>query len=113
MADLKPIAHLYKTQVYALAEFLGVPKEIRSQIPSTDTYSLPQTQEEFYFALPYEQMDLLLHAFRSEVSPAEAAAALDWDERQVKRVFRDIVAKRRMSRQLQWSALLIDDHPCV
>ena len=61
-ADLKPIAHLYKTQVYALAAALGVPEEIRSRPPSTDTYSLPQTQEEFYFSLPYDQMDLCLYA---------------------------------------------------
>ena len=53
-ADVKPIAHLYKTQVYALAESLGVPDEIRSRTPTTDTYSLEQTQEEFYFAMPLE-----------------------------------------------------------
>ena len=54
-ADFKPIAHLYKTQVYALAEHLGVPEEIRSAPPTTDTFSLPQSQEEFYFALPYRR----------------------------------------------------------
>ena len=59
-ADIKPIAHLYKTQVYQLAEFLGVPAEIRSRPPTTDTYSLPQTQDEFYFSLPYDKMDLCL-----------------------------------------------------
>src|SRR6185312_7514372 len=52
-ADLKPIAHLYKSQVYALAEHLGVPEQIRSRPPTTDTYSMPQSQEEFYFSLPY------------------------------------------------------------
>ena len=54
-ADVKPIAHLYKTQVYALAEYLGVPDEIRRRPPTTDTFSMPQTQEEFYFALPYDR----------------------------------------------------------
>ena len=63
-ADVKPIAHLYKTQVYALAEYLGVPEEIRRRPPTTDTFSLPQTQEEFYFALPYDQMDLCLYALQ-------------------------------------------------
>src|SRR3954468_17013946 len=52
-ADVKPIAHLYKTQVYAMAEFLGVPEGVRRRPPTTDTFSLAQTQEEFYFALPY------------------------------------------------------------
>jgi NAD+ synthase len=59
-SDVKPIAHLYKSQVYALAEHLGIPEEIRSRPPTTDTYSLPQSQEEFYFSLPYALMDLCL-----------------------------------------------------
>ena len=60
-ADIKPIAHLYKTQVYALAEHVGVPDEIRRRPPTTDTFSLPQTQEEFYFSLPYQAMDTCLY----------------------------------------------------
>ena len=73
-ADIKPIAHLYKTQVYALAEYLGVPEEIRRRPPTTDTFSLPQTQEEFYFALPYAKMDLCLYGHNHGVPPAEVAA---------------------------------------
>ena len=73
-ADVKPIAHLYKTQVYALAEQLGVPEEIRSRPPTTDTYSLPQTQEEFYFSLPYDEMDLCLYAHEHGVAAAEVPA---------------------------------------
>ena len=60
-ADVKPIAHLYKTQVYQLAEELGVPGAIRSRPPTTDTYALEQSQEEFYFSLPYQAMDLCLY----------------------------------------------------
>ncbi len=73
-ADLKPIAHLYKTQVYALADALGVPEEIRRRPPTTDTFSMPQTQEEFYFALPYRQMDLCLYGRNHGVAAAEVAA---------------------------------------
>src|SRR2546423_13781869 len=62
LADVKPIAHLYKTQVYAVAQYLGVPAEIRARIPTTDTYSLPQTQEELYFALSTATLDLELCA---------------------------------------------------
>src|ERR1043165_6822056 len=60
-ADVKPIAHLYKTQVYQMAEFLQLPETIRKRPPTTDTYSLPQSQEEFYFSLPYEKLDLILY----------------------------------------------------
>ena len=60
-ADVKPIAHLYKTQVYQMAAFLQLPETIRNRPPTTDTYSLPQSQEEFFFSLPYDKMDLVLY----------------------------------------------------
>jgi NAD+ synthase len=96
-ADVKPIAHLYKTQVYQLAETLGVPEEIRSRPPTTDTYSLPQSQEEFYFSLPYDRMDLCLYAVDHGVPAETVAEALELTFDQVERVFGDIAAKRRVS----------------
>lgn len=102
-ADVKPIAHLYKSQVYQLAETLGVPEEIRTRPPTTDTYSMPQSQEEFYFSLPYDQMDLCLYAVNHDV-PAEAVAeTLELTTEQVERVYADIESKRRMSRYLHAS----------
>jgi NAD+ synthase len=95
LADIKPIAHLYKTQVYGLARHLGAPEEIRSQPPSTDTYSLPQTQEEFYYALPYDKADLALYAMLNGVGGAEAAPALGLTPEQAVHVFRDFEGKRR------------------
>jgi NAD+ synthase len=105
-ADFKPIAHLYKTQVYALAEHLGVPAEIRGRPPTTDTFSLPQTQEDFFFALPYGEMDLCLWAKDHGTPAAEVAAVLGFTVPQVERVFRDIDAKRRASRYLHQAPLL-------
>jgi NAD+ synthase len=107
LADLKPIAHLYKTQVYALARYLDVPDEICQQPPSTDTYSLGQTQEEFYFALPYDQMDLLLYAFLRDVPAEQAAEATGLGTDQVDRVYRDIVGKRRVAERLHGPAVLV------
>lgn len=108
LADLKPIAQLYKTQVYALAAHLGLPQSIQSQLPSTDTYSLPQTQEEFYFALPYSEMDLLLWAWEHDVSATDAAMAMNLSAEQVERVYRDIVAKRRVADRLSRDAALVE-----
>jgi NAD+ synthase len=99
-ADLKPIAHLYKTQVYALAEYLEVPEEIRMRSPTSDTYSLSQTQEEFYFALPYAQIDLCIWAVDHGVPAREVGEVLGLTEAQVSRVVRDIEAKRRAGRYL-------------
>src|SRR5256885_9354468 len=75
-ADLKPIAHLYKTQVYALGRLLGVPEEICRARPTTDTYSLEQGQDEFFFALPYEKMDVALWALNHGVTADELADSL-------------------------------------
>jgi NAD+ synthase len=105
-ADVKPIAHLYKTQVYHLAAHLGVPEEIRRRPPTTDTFSMPQTQEEFYFALPYDRMDLCLYALNHGVAAEEVAPAVDLTPEQVGRVFRDIEAKRRATRYLHTPPLL-------
>jgi NAD+ synthase len=106
-ADFKPIAHLYKTQVYQLAEYLGVPEEIRRRPPTTDTFSMPQTQEEFYFALPYDRMDLCLYAINNGVSAEEVAPAVNLTTDQVTRVFKDIEAKRRATRYLHERPLLV------
>ena len=80
---------------YALAEYVGVPAEIRRRPPTTDTFSLPQTQEEFYFALPYDRMDLCLWAVNHQVSASEVAPAVALTAEQVERVFKDIHSKRR------------------
>ena len=106
-ADVKPIAHLYKTQVYRLAEFLGLPDGVRDRAPTTDTYSLPQTQEEFYFGLPYEEFDLCLYAHDHGVPPDEVAPAVGLTPEEVDRVFRDIDQKRRTTRYLHLPAQLV------
>jgi len=116
LADIKPIAHLYKTQVYELAEVLGVPEEIRVRPPTTDTYSMPQSQEEFYFSLPYERMDLCLYAVDHGLPPESVADALELTTEQVARVFADVASKRRFSRYLHAGPILLgraNDEPAA
>jgi NAD+ synthase len=117
-ADIKPIAHLYKTQVYALAAFLGVPREICQRVPSTDTYSMAQTQEEFYFALPHDRIDLCMYALDHGVAAEEMARALGLTAGQVEDVYADILAKRRTTRYQHAPPLLVEapqevGQPCV
>lgn len=107
-ADFKPIAHLYKTQVYQLAQFLGVPEEIRARPPTTDTWSLAQTQEEFYFSLPYHLMDLCLYAYGNGVPAQAVAPVVGLSVEQVGRVWRDIAAKRRATSYLHRPPLLVE-----
>lgn len=110
-ADIKPIAHLYKTQVYQLAEALDIPAEIRHRPPTTDTYSLAQTQEEFYFALPYEKMDLCLYGLNHGIPAAEVAEAVGLTPEQAERVYRDIERKRQTTRSLHARPLLVEPIP--
>ena len=107
-ADLKPIAHLYKTQVYALARTLGVPETIIGRTPTTDTYSLPQTQEEFFFSLPYDKLDLCLWGLNHAIPAAEVADAAGLTAEHVEWVYRDIQAKRRTTAYNHRSPLLVE-----
>ena len=99
-ADFKPIAHLYKSQVYQLAEYLGVPEEIRRRPPTTDTYSLAQSQEEFYFSMPLEQMDLCLYGRDHDTEPEELSPIAGLTEDQIKRAYAMIDSKRNVARFL-------------
>lgn len=108
-ADFKPIAHLYKTQVYQMAEYLGVPADIRKRPPTTDTYSMPQSQEEFYFSLPYALMDLCLYGKNNGVPTADICAAAGLSEEQLLRVFRDIDQKRKTTEYLHAGPRLAGD----
>jgi NAD+ synthase len=107
-ADVKPIAHLYKTQVYALARYLGLPADICNARPTTDTYSMLQGQDEFYFALPYEQMDYALWAFNHDVDAAELGTFLSIDVDRARHIYTDIQTKRRTTSYLHAKALLVD-----
>lgn len=108
-ADVKPIAHLFKSQVYAMARHLGLPERLTSVVPTTDTYSLPQGQDEFYFALPYREMDLAIWALNHDIGASELANVLGLSEQQVKYVYEDIEAKRRTTQYLHRAPVLIKD----
>jgi NAD+ synthase len=108
-ADLKPIAHLYKTQVYQLAAYLGIPQEIQKRPPTTDTYSLDQSQEEFYFPLPYDRMDLCLYAKNHSLLPQEVAPVVELTAQQVARVYRVIDATRNATSYLHHPPVLCEN----
>jgi NAD+ synthase len=108
-ADIKPIAHLYKTQVYQLAKYLGIPEEIVARRPTTDTYSLNQGQDEFYFLLPYGKMDLCLYGKNNGITAKIVATVVGLSAEQVQLVYDDIDTKRATTRYLHLQPLLIED----
>jgi NAD+ synthase len=106
--DIKPIAHLYKTQVYMLARHLGVPEDIVKRPPTTDTYSLAQGQDEFYFSLPYQKLDLCLYGKNNGYTPEEVAPVVELEPAQVKLVYNDIDNKRNSTRYLHLPPVLLE-----
>jgi NAD+ synthase len=99
-SDLKPIAHLYKGQVYQIAEWLGVPEEIRRRPPTTDTYSLPQSQEEFYFQVPFQVLEVCMFGKDHSIPVCDVAAATGMTPEKVQLVYENIEAKRRAAEYL-------------
>jgi NAD+ synthase len=109
--DFQAIAHLYKSQIYQLAHYLKVPEEIIKRPPTSDTYSAPCTQQEFFFRLPFEIMDLLWFALENQVPAAETASVMGLSVAQVERAFRDFTHKHRSTEFLRMEPLRIRPDP--
>ena len=99
--DIEPLSHLYKAQVYQLSEYLGVIREIIERAPSPDTWSFQVSDEEFYFRIPYEKLDLLLYAWQNDISIERVCEVMDLSEEQVKRAMRDFNAKYNATKHLR------------
>lgn len=110
-ADFKPITHLYKSQVYHLAAHLGVPEQIIMRPPTTDTYSLSQDQNEFYFSLSYEKMDLCLYGKNNGIPPETIGDLIELSGEQVQRVYKDIDQKRSTTKYLHLPPVLVEKVP--
>ncbi len=99
--DIEPLAHLYKNQIYQLSEHVGVIDEIIARAPSPDTFSLPVSDQEFFFRIPFDQLDHLLYAWEHEVPKAEAAQVLGLPEEAVERAYKDFTSKNRTTAHLR------------
>ncbi len=106
-ADIMPIAHLYKSQVYQLARYLEVPQEIIDRTPTTDTYSAEQTQEEFFYQMPFHQMDLFWFAFKNDYSPEEVGKVMARTTDEVKKVFAGFERKIKTTEYLRMAPINI------
>lgn len=104
--DVMAIGHLYKTQVYQLAEYLDVPKEIINRTPTTDTYSAEQTQEEFFFQLPFKEMDLLWYAYENNYKPEDVSGAVHKSTEAVKNIFSSFDRKKKTTEYLRMSPVI-------
>jgi len=99
--DIEALSHLYKIQIYQLAEYMHIIPEIIERAPSPDTFSLPLNDQEFYFRIPFQKLDYLLYAWEHNISAAETAVALNLTEEAVKRAFRDFTVKSKSTAHLR------------
>lgn len=104
-ADVMPVGHLYKTQVYQLADFLGIPKEIIERTPTTDTYTAEQTQEEFFYQLPFEIMDLIWHAWENNCPSEDLAKDLDKSAEEIQNIYNSFARKRKTTEYLRMAPI--------
>lgn len=104
-ADIMPIAHLYKSQVYQMAEHLGVPKEILERTPTTDTYTAEQTQEEFFFQLPYHEMDLVWYGIENGIEAESVAEVLGKTTKEISLIYNNIARKQKTTDYLRMAPL--------
>jgi NAD+ synthase len=104
-ADIMPIAHLYKSQVYQLADALGIPQEIIQRKPTSDTYSAEQTQEEFFFQMPYQEMDLVWYGMENEVPEEEVATVMGKTKEEIVHIYNNLKRKRKTTEYLRMSPI--------
>ena len=102
---MMPIGNLYKTQVYQLADYLNVPKEIIDRTPTTDTYTAEQTQEEFFYQLPFELMDLLWYAFENNYSPEEVSPVVEKSPDDISKIYSNFERKNKTTNYLRMSPI--------
>ena len=100
-ADVMPIAHLYKSQVYQIAEYLEIPREIINRTPTTDTYTAEQTQEEFFFQMPYQEMDLFWYGYENNYPPEEVGQVLGKSKEEVELIYKNFKRKQKTTEYLR------------
>jgi NAD+ synthase len=100
-ADVMPIGHLYKTQVYQLASHLGVPQEIIDRTPTTDTYTAEQSQEDFFYQMPFESMDLIWYGWENNYPADEVGKVMDKTTKEIENIYKSFERKRKTTEYLR------------
>ena len=104
-SDIMPIAHLYKSQVYQLAEYLGIPEEIIKRTPTSDTYSAEQTQEEFFFQMPYFEMDLIWYGLENGISKDEVGKVIGKTKEEITHIYNNLIRKKKTTEYLRMAPI--------
>jgi NAD+ synthase len=109
--DIFPIKHLFKTQIYALAEYLGVSAAVIQRAPTTDTYSAECTQEEFFYRLPFDLLDSVWEASERQQPLEQIAEEHRLQIAQVENILNDVRRKKQTTEYLRFPPItIVDSH---
>ena len=100
-ADVMPIGHLYKTQVYQIARHLGVPQEIIDRTPTTDTYTAEQTQEDFFYQMPFVSMDLIWYGWENNYPAEEVGSVMGKTTKEIENIYKSFERKKKTTEYLR------------
>ncbi len=100
-ADIMPIGHLYKTQVFQISAHLGVPQGILDRTPTTDTYTAEQTQEDFFYQMPHKEMDLFWYGFENGYPAEEVGKVMGKSTEDVENIYKNMERKQKTTAYLR------------
>ena len=83
-SDFMPIGDLYKTQVYQIAEHIGIPRPIIKKAPSAGLWKGQTDEKEL--GIPYEKLDRILYGLERKMPVDKIVEIADIDEQEVIRV---------------------------
>jgi len=108
-SDIEPLVHLYKTQIYQIAKFLKLPEEIINQDASPDVWSFKTSDEEFFYAVPYNIVDLILYGRENNISITEIAKFSNLGSEKVEKLIQFQNQKQNRSQTMREKPHSIDE----
>jgi NAD+ synthase len=100
-SDIEPLLHLYKTQIYQIANFLKLPEKIINQDASPDVWSFKTNDEEFFYAVPYNVVDLILYARENNLPINEISKILNLSTEKIEKLIQFQNQKQNKSQTMR------------
>lgn len=102
-SDIEPLVNLYKSQIYQLGEFFDIPGEILTADASPDVWSFTTSDEEFFYSVPYNIVDLILYARENNLPVNEIQKISQIPKQQIENLIRFQNQKQKKSQHMRES----------
>jgi len=109
-SDIEPLVHLYKTQIYQIANFLKLPEKIINQDASPDVWSFKTSDEEFFYAVPYNIVDLILYARERNLSINEIVKSSNLSSEKIEKLIQFQNQKQNKSQTMRENPHSIEEN---